>query len=81
LRSLSKRKDSPRPSLLAPERQTAGNKRQRQEIEGEGEGKGTREKVERNICPGGTKDCFWIERKQMWPTGKRQFEKGRESLH
>ena len=45
-------------------------------------GKGTKERGEkrqgrsgRGICPGGTKDCLWIERRQMWPIGKWQFIK------
>lgn len=41
--------------------------RQRTEIESKGEGKG---REGRDICPRGTKDCFWIERKEIWPMGR-----------
>ncbi|KRY96827.1 hypothetical protein T4B_1446 [Trichinella pseudospiralis] len=27
------------------------------------------------FIPEGTKDCLWIERRQMWPIGKWQFIK------
>ena len=27
-------------------------------------------KGERGICPGGRKDCLWIERRQIWPIDK-----------
>jgi hypothetical protein len=40
-------------------------------------GKGTKERGEkrqgrsgRGICLGGTKDCLWIERRQMWAIAK-----------
>lgn len=36
-------------------------------------GKGTRKKE--GICPPGTKDCLWIERRQMWSIGKGWFIK------
>lgn len=34
-----------------------------------------RERGGRDICPEGTQDCLWIEKKQMWPIGKWQFIK------
>ena len=36
------------------------------------------EKRDMDICPGGTKDCLWMERRQACPIGKWQFikEKG-----
>ena len=49
--------------LFAPEEQRAGNKKE----EGERRGRG--------VCPGGTKDCLWKERKQTWSIGKLQFIK------
>ena len=36
--------------------------------------KGIRERG-RGVCPRGTKDCIWIERRQTWPTDKWQFVK------
>lgn len=53
--------------LFAREGQRAGNKRQNQEIEDKGEGKGGR-----GICPRGTTDHLWIERKQRRLIGKVQ---------
>ena len=53
--------------VYLPEEQKAGNTRQRPEGEDEGEGHGNRE--------GGTKDRLWIERRQMWPTGKWEVMK------
>jgi hypothetical protein len=45
------------------------NKGQRQET-----GQGRREKEQdgwrEETCPGGTKNCLWIERRQPWPIGK-----------
>jgi hypothetical protein len=69
----------PRPSsqhkrgLFTPDRQRTGNKRQRQETEDEGKRKGTKEREERekgHLFQSATKDCFWIERRQMWHIGK-----------
>ena len=42
-------------------------------------GKGTREREEEYLSWSGTKDCLWIERRQMWPIGKWQFIKGKEN--
>ena len=61
--------------------QRTANKRQRQEIEDEGEGEGN--KTEERVKGEGhsswivTKDCFWIERRQSWHTGKWKFIKVR----
>lgn len=55
--------------LFVPEGQRAWNNRQRQDTEDKGakkRNKGGR----RDIFPGGTKDCFWMERTQMWLVGK-----------
>ena len=38
-------------------------------------GKGTREREEEYLSWSGTKDCLWIERRQMWHMGERQFIK------
>jgi hypothetical protein len=72
-----KTKFSAQRDLFAAEKQRAGNKRQRQEIEDEGE-EGNKGREGRDICPWGggdaggvvgvgvgTKDCLWIERRQM----------------
>jgi hypothetical protein len=75
--------DTPRPSsqhkggLFAPERQRAGNKRQRLETEDKGQEKKKKEQVKggRDVCPRGAKDCLWIERRWMWPIGKWHFIK------
>lgn len=46
-----------------------GIRDKRQEVE-EGEGKKQERVGVGDICPRATKDCFWIERRQMWPIGK-----------
>ena len=38
-------------------------------------GKKTRKREERYLSQG-TKDCLWIDRRQMWPIGKGWFYKG-----
>lgn len=50
----------------------------RQEIEGEEERERNKGEGLGYLSQSGTKDCFWIARRQMWPTGKWQFikEKG-----
>lgn len=61
-----KTKVSAQRRFIAPKEQRAGNQRQRQEIEDE---KGTREREE-EVLSQRTKDCPWIERRQMRPIGK-----------
>lgn len=74
--------ETPRPNsqhkgdLLAPEGQRAVNKRQKQE--GEEENKRGKEEGERDISARGTKDCPWIERRQMWLICKWHFIKGKK---
>ena len=78
----------PRPSLqhkgdlLAPERQRAGTKRQRQEIKDKRQGEGNKgEGAKVYLSWSGTKDCLWIESRQVWHIGKWQFVKiQRETL-
>jgi hypothetical protein len=40
-----------------------------------GEKKGTREISKGHLSLTGTKDCLWIERRQMWSIGKWLFIK------
>jgi hypothetical protein len=74
--------------VVAPERQSAGNKSQRQDMREKGEGtrekgEGTREKGEwtRERGQGHLSQsreaqvCLWIVRRQTWPLGKWQFMK------
>ena len=66
--------------LFAPERQRnkrTESKKQRQEIEYWQKGKSNIRIGGKDIYPGGTKDCLWIQRRQLWSIGKTQFVKGR----
>lgn len=55
--------------VSGPQGQRAGNKRKRQEIETREKKRRTR-KDSRDICPRGTKDSLWIERRQKQSISK-----------
>lgn len=56
-----------------------GNRSQRQKTEGKEKEKEQRRKG-RDVCPGGTKGCPWIESRQTYPVGKRQFLRGEKGI-
>jgi hypothetical protein len=71
----------PEDQVLSSKGQRSGNKKQRQEIEDREKGRGTRQRGQGYLPRYGAKDCLWIERRQMWSTGKWQFiEVKRETL-
>jgi hypothetical protein len=62
---------STKDSLFAPEGQRAGNKKQRQEIEDERGGERNEGDREGVFVLELKRDCLWIEKRQMWPIGKK----------
>lgn len=69
---------SPHKEIYSPEGQRAGIRDRDRSIEHKGEGE---ENQEKDIFPGGTKDFLWIEKKQMWSTGKCKPMKVKGETH
>ena len=62
---MPKTKFSAQRRFICPRETEDGDNRHRQETEDEGKGKGIREREEGHFS-WRTKDCLWIERRQMW---------------